>query len=55
MLRSINETADALRIGRTNIYLLIKSGKLSTVKIGRRTLVKASSIEALINEHEVMH
>lgn len=49
MLKSINETADALRLGRTNVYSLIKSGKLSTVKIGRRTLVKTSSIDALIN------
>ena len=50
MLKSINETAHILRLGRTNIYGLIKDGRLATVKIGRRTLVKISSIETLIAE-----
>ena len=44
----INDAARALGIGRTSIYALIKEGKLQTVKIGRRTLVKADSIRALV-------
>ena len=48
MLYSISETADALRLGRTSIYNFIKQGRLETVKLGRRTLVKVASIEALI-------
>jgi excisionase family DNA binding protein len=50
---SINETARALSLGRTTIYELIKQGRLETVKLGSRTLVKTSSILALIGESEV--
>jgi excisionase family DNA binding protein len=53
MLCSINETAEALRLGRTSIYNFIKDGRLETVKLGRRTLVKVSSIKALIGESEM--
>ena len=48
VLLSIPSTQKALgNIGRNSIYNLINSGKLETVKIGRRTLVKADSIKAL--------
>lgn len=47
---SINEAARILSLGRTSIYALIKEGRLETVKLGRRTLVKAVSIRALIGE-----
>ena len=43
-----------LGIGRTFLYGLIKKQKLVTVKIGRRTLVKMSSIKLLIDELEVI-
>ena len=52
-LHSINETARALGLGRTTIYALINQGRLETVKLGSRTLVKTSSIMALIGESEV--
>lgn len=45
---SINETARALSLGRTSIYALISDGRLETLKLGRRTLVKAESIRRLI-------
>jgi excisionase family DNA binding protein len=35
-------------IGRTTVYELIASGKLEAVKLGSRTLVTATSIEALL-------
>ena len=38
----------ATGLGHTKIYELIGSGKLQTVKIGRRTLVKTDSIRALV-------
>ena len=47
---SINETARALGVGRTKIYELINAGRLETVKIGRRTLVRTDSIRALTGE-----
>jgi excisionase family DNA binding protein len=53
MLCSINEAAEALRLGRTSIYKFIKDGHLKTVKLGRRTLVKVPSIKALIGESEL--
>lgn len=46
---SINGAAKALGIGRTTIYALIRDGKLETVKLGRRTLIKVGSIHNLIN------
>jgi excisionase family DNA binding protein len=45
---SITETARVLGIGRTTTYSLINSGALQTLKIGRRTLVKAASVQALV-------
>jgi excisionase family DNA binding protein len=45
---SINETAKALSLGRTTLYALIKEGRLETLKIGRRTLIKAASVHRLL-------
>lgn len=46
---SINNAARAIGIGRTKLYELIADGQLEVVKIGRRTLVRTASIEALVN------
>lgn len=46
---SINDTAKALSLGRTSIYGLIRSGRLETIKLGRRTLVKVDSIRRLLD------
>jgi len=46
---SINEAAKALSLGRTSIYALIREGRLETVKLGRRTLVKVESIRRLLD------
>tara|TARA_A100001391_G_scaffold42183_1_gene24424 strand:- start:9551 stop:9727 length:177 start_codon:yes stop_codon:yes gene_type:complete len=45
---SIEGTKQATGLGVTKIYELINQGKLETVKIGRRTLVKTASIRALV-------
>ena len=45
---SINDTAKALGLGRTSIYALIREGRLETVKLGRRTLVKVASVRHLL-------
>jgi len=40
----------ALGLGNTKIYELIGEGRLKTVKIGHRTLVKTDSIRALVDQ-----
>ena len=40
----------ALGIGTTKIYELIGEGRLRTVKIGRRTLIRIDSIHALVEQ-----
>ena len=49
---SINDTAKTLSLGRTSIYELINQGKLETVKIGRRTLVKMDPVHRLVDNPE---
>lgn len=48
---SISEAAKALSLGRTSIYALINDGRLETVKIGRRRLIKVSSIQLLLEQN----
>jgi len=50
ILASIPDAQRALGIGRSTAYRLIEEGQLETVKIGRRTLIKVSSIRALAGE-----
>jgi excisionase family DNA binding protein len=45
---SVNQAAKALSLGRTSIYALIREGRLVTVKVGRRTLIKVESIRRLL-------
>lgn len=45
---TIDGTKKATGLSVTTIYALINQGKLETVKIGRRTLVKTASIRALV-------
>jgi excisionase family DNA binding protein len=45
---TIDGAKKATGLGTTKIYELISEGKLQTIKIGRRTLVKTDSIRALV-------
>lgn len=45
---SVKDAATLMGVGRTFTYELIKQGRLETVKLGRRTLIKMDSITALI-------
>lgn len=47
LLCSIPEAARALGVGRSKLYELIGEGRLATVHIGRRRLVRMDSIRAL--------
>lgn len=46
-LVSIERAAELLSIGRSKTYDLINEGKLLTVTIGRRRLVRADSVHAI--------
>lgn len=45
---SIKEACHVSTLGRTRIYQLINEGRLETRKIGKRTLIPAASLRALI-------
>ena len=52
-LITIKQTCELLGVGRTTCYLLITSGELVVVKIGRATRVRSSSVAALIERSTV--
>lgn len=45
-LLSVAEAADALGIGRTRCYAELSSGRLRSLRVGRRRLVPASALAA---------
>ncbi|WP_051518295.1 helix-turn-helix domain-containing protein [Intrasporangium chromatireducens] len=45
VLYRVDEAAEALRISRSVIYELIRSGQLRTVKVGRRRLVPVQALD----------
>ncbi len=45
---SIKEACRVSSLGRTRIYQLIGEGKLDVCRIGKRTLIPAASLRALI-------
>lgn len=49
LLLSIEDAATALAIGRSKTYQLISEGRLLTVNIGRRRLVRIDSVRAVAN------
>lgn len=51
-LVSINEATAILGIGRSSVYRMITEGTLDTRKIGRRTLILRSDLEAILDGQE---
>jgi excisionase family DNA binding protein len=49
-LLTVDEVGDALRVSRSSILRLIKRGELATVRVGRRRLVLAGSVQALLEQ-----
>lgn len=47
---SVADVARVLGIGKTTIYSLLKEGDLTSFKIGRRTLIHASSVRELVDD-----
>lgn len=46
---TVNETLDLLSIGRTKFYAEVKEGRIKTAKVGKKTLVLASEIQAFLD------
>lgn len=44
LLYRVEEAAEALRLSRSALYELIRSGRLRTVKCGRRRLVPVAAL-----------
>lgn len=49
---SITGAAKALGLGRTTIYGLIADGRLESIKVGSRHLIKTASIRQLIESSD---
>lgn len=47
MLCGIIQAAEFLSVGRSTVYELLNQGKLESVSIGRRRLVRVDSLRAL--------
>lgn len=45
---SVSEAKQALGLGRTSLYKLIKQERIASVRIGRRRLILVESIDALL-------
>ncbi|MFV0642900.1 MAG: helix-turn-helix domain-containing protein [Sphingomonadaceae bacterium] len=45
---SISRTAKMLGVGRSTIYMLIKSKRLDAIKIGTRTLITTESVNRMV-------
>lgn len=49
VLYRVDEAADAMRLSRSMIYELIRSGQLRTVKLGRRRLVPVDALNEYLD------
>jgi excisionase family DNA binding protein len=52
VLYRVDEAADALRLSRSLLYELIRSGQLRTVKAGRRRLVPVEALAEYVAKLE---
>jgi len=48
LLYRVEEAAEALRVGRTVVYELIRCGALRTVKVGTRRLVPVEALREYV-------
>lgn len=49
---SVKEAARIIGVGRTSLYSMIRDGRIETLKIGRRTVVKTSSLRRIIDQEQ---
>ena len=50
MLFSVDQAAAVLGIGRTNVYALMRDGKLRSVKVGGRRLIPRAAVHDFVAE-----
>jgi excisionase family DNA binding protein len=48
MAYRIEDAATALGVGRTLIYKMISEGQLTSVKVGKRSLIAVSELDAFL-------
>jgi excisionase family DNA binding protein len=51
-LHSVEDVMGRLNLGRSKVYELLGSGRIRSIKVGRRRLVSDASLVAFINELE---
>ncbi len=49
---TVGEAAQYLRISRALLYQLIRQGRIKTVKIGARTIVRSAELERFLDEQQ---
>jgi excisionase family DNA binding protein len=49
---TVNEAAQYLRISRALLYQLIRQGRIKTVKIGARTIVRGAELERFLDRQQ---
>ena len=47
---TIEEAAEALSVGRTVMFRLLREGSVKGVRIGRRHIITADSLKAYLND-----
>lgn len=52
LLLTVEEAAEVLRVGRTTIFQLIRTGELATVQIGRLRRVSLESLRQFTRERQ---
>jgi|tagenome__1003787_1003787.scaffolds.fasta_scaffold20972672_4 excisionase family DNA binding protein len=51
-LMTVDETIRVLRLGRTRVNEILRSGDLPSYKLGRRRLVRRRDVEEWIERHK---
>ena len=49
---TINEAAQYLRIFRALLYKLIHDGRIKTVKVGARTIIRSAEMERFLDQQQ---
>jgi len=49
---TVGEAAHYLRISRALLYQLIRQGRIKTVKIGTRTIIRGAELERFLDQQQ---